>query len=149
MMMIAVAALAVYAGASAATLYKSVDKDGRVTFSDTPVDGAVKIQRIESSESTKPAESESAPMYLALADSFDEAVTQANAKLDMAEHALALARGSFGGHNPMSLQNPRLTRAASQELEFYKKDVSDARRNLMRVLKQRKTLLSFRESPLA
>src|SRR5436190_22519112 len=97
---LATAALAVHAGLGAATLYKSVDKDGHVTFSDSPVDGAVKIQRIESSESEKPAESASAPMYLALADSFDAAVTQANEKLDLAEHALAVARGSFGGHNP-------------------------------------------------
>ena len=87
-------------------------------------------------------------MYLALADSFDASVSLANDKLDMAEHALAVARGSLGGHNPMSLQNPRLTRAAAQQLEFYKNEVADARRNLMRVLKQRRTLVSFQQ-PLA
>ena len=35
--LIAIATLAAYAGASAGTLYKSVDKDGRITFSDAPI----------------------------------------------------------------------------------------------------------------
>jgi len=35
------AAAVAYPGAGAATLYKSVDKEGHVTFSDNPVDGAV------------------------------------------------------------------------------------------------------------
>ena len=39
--------------AAAGVLYKSVDREGRITFSDTPVDGAVTEQRIESSDSAK------------------------------------------------------------------------------------------------
>ena len=143
----AAAALATYAGAGAATLYKSVDKEGKITFSDTPVEGAVTLQRIATSESAKPGESASAPVYLALADSFDAAVSQANAKLDMAEHALANARRGIVEHNPLSLHGPRLSRAQSQQLDFYKNDVTAARKNLMRVLKQRNTMVSFR--PLA
>ena len=143
----AAVALAACVGASAGTLYKSVDKDGRVTFSDKPVEGAVTLARIDTSDSAKPVESASAPVYLALADSFDEAVTQANAKLDMAERALATARRGIVEHNPLSLHAPRLSRAESQQLDFYKRDVNDARRNLMRVLKQRNTMVSFR--PLA
>jgi hypothetical protein len=146
---LAAAALAGYPGAGAATLYKSVDKEGHVTFSDTPVDGAVKIQRMETSDSAKPAESGSAPMYLALADSFDAAVTQANEKLDLAEHALAVARRTVVEHDPLSLRAPRLSRADLQQLDFYKNDVTAARKNLLRILKQRNTLLAFRENPVA
>jgi len=143
------AAVVAYPGAGAATLYKSVDREGRVTFSDNPIDGAVKIQRIESSDPAKPAESAPAPMYLALADSFDAAVTQANEKLDLAEHALAVARSTVVAHDPLSLRAPRLSRADLQQLDFYKNDVVAARKNLMRVLKQRNTLVAFRENPVA
>jgi len=144
----AVAAIGVVTCASAGVLYKSIDRAGRVTFSDVPVEGAVAVQRIETSDSAKPAVSETAgaPIYLALADSYDEAVAQANAKVDLAEHALAVARASIIGDDPLSLGGRSLSRADRQQLEFYKKDVAAARRNLMRILHQRNTLT---QRPLA
>ena len=143
----AVAVLAALGVANANTLYKSVDRDGRVTFSDVPIDGAVAVTRIESSDSAKPAESRNAPVYLALADGLDEAVSQANAKVDLAEHALALERRSLVEDSPLSLEGARLSRADSQRIEFFKQDVASARRNLLRVLKQRNFLVT--QSPLA
>ena len=136
----AAALLAATAAAHANTLYKSVDRDGRTTFSDVPIDGAVAVTRIESSDSAKPAERENSPVYLALADGFDEAVAQANAKVDMAEHALALARRSIVEDNPLSLASVRLSRAESSRLDFFKQDVATARRDLARVLQQRNVL---------
>lgn len=132
-----VAALAAQGLAYGATLYKSVDSHGRITFSDTPVDGAVVVQRIDSSDSAKAPEGERTPIVLALADTFDEAVAQANARVDMAEHALALARRPIVEDSPLALPSVRLSRTEAQQLEFFKNDVVAARRNLMRVLKQR------------
>ena len=146
--LLAAATLAVCAGVGAATLYKSIDPEGRVTFSDTPIEGAVKIQRIDSSDSAKPAEGAPAPVYLALADSFDESVARANEKLDMAEHALALARSALNGHDPLALSTPRPSRAEARQLDFYKRDVIEARRDLLRVLRQRNTLYAANR-PLA
>lgn len=145
---LALAAIGVVASVDAGVLYKSVDRSGRVTFSDMPVEGAVAVQRIETSDSVKPAVSETpgAPMYLALADSYDEAVAQANAKVDLAEHALAVARASIVDEDPLSLGGHALSRADRQQLEFYKKDLASARRQLMRVLQQRNILT---QRPLA
>ena len=142
-------ALAVCAGgAQAGVLYKSIDRDGHTTFSDTPIDGAVVVQRIEMSDSAKPPVGvESAPIYLALAESGDEAVARANARLDMAEHALALARSEiFGQDDPLSLAPARTAGPDAQRLDFHKRDVREARKALMRALQQ-KNILTTR--PLA
>jgi hypothetical protein len=134
------AALTAHAG----ELYKSVDAAGRVTFSDTPPTGAVTVQRIATSESAKEpgrlAETGSAPIYLALVDGLDAAVAQANAKVDLAEHALANARSALLGHDPLALHSSRLSRSDTQQLEFFKRDVQSARRQLIRVLQQRQAL---------
>src|SRR5260221_9077001 len=137
---LAAAILAAQPAAQANTLYKSVDRDGNVTFSNVPIDGAVTVIRIESSDSAKPPESGNAPIYLALADGLDEAVAQANAKVDLAEHALALARSALLEDNPLALEHARLSRTDAQRLQFFKQDVASARGDLMRVLKQRSTL---------
>ena len=140
----AIAALSAQPAGRADPLYRSVDSAGLVTFSDVPIDGAVVVQRIGSSEPAKPAEGAGAPAYLALADSFDEAVVQANSKVDLAEHALALARRPIEDDEPLSLYGQRRTRADSQRLEFFKQDVASAHRTLARVLKQRNAFASQR-----
>ena len=125
--------------AAAGVLYKSVDRDGRITFSDTPIDGAVTLQRIESSDSAKPrVGADAAPVYLALAELNDEAVARANAKVDTAEHALAEARRlTFGEDDPLALRATRLSRSDAQRLEGYKRDVAGARKSLLRALQAR------------
>ena len=121
----------------ASVLYKSVDSNGHITFSDTPIQGSVTVERISSSDAAKEAESGPRPIYLALADSLDEAVAQANTRVDLAEHALAVARRELVEDNVGLFNSGRLTRANVQQLEFYKRDVRDAHRDLLRVLKQR------------
>ena len=134
-----IAGLLVHASTAGATLYKAIDRDGRITFSDTPVDGAVTLQRIESSDSANPrVGAEAAPVYLALAELNDEAIARANAKVDMAEHALAEARRmALGENDPLALGGTRLSRTDAQRLEGYKREVADARKNLLRVLQVR------------
>ena len=134
--------------AQAGVIYKQVERDGKITFSDHPLDGAVVISRIESSDSPKPGVAEEtrgagAPQYqyLALADGFDEAVRQANTKVDMAEHALAVARRSLlGNHDPLALANGRSSPEALHQLEFYKDELGKARKNLLRTIQQRNIL---------
>ena len=125
--------------AAAGVLYKSVDKSGRITFSDTPIDGAVVTQRIETSDSAKPAVgNQGGPEYLALAEVGDEQVARANAQLDMAEHALATARQEImGSHDPLTLVSGQRSRSDLQRLEFYKRDVLEARKTLLKALHQR------------
>jgi hypothetical protein len=131
--------------ANAGVLYKSIDREGRITFSDVPLEGAVAVQRITTSDSAKPDEA-GAPRYLAMADGAEEAVAQANAKLDMAEHALALARGAMVDDSPLSLGGSRLSIADRQLLDFYKRELVSARTQLMRVMQQRNF---FAARPLA
>jgi len=136
-------ALAVWTGgAHAGVLYKSIDRDGHTTFSDMPIDGAVTMQRIDTSESAKPAVGAgNAPIYLALAETGDEAIARANARVDMAEHALAIARQSiFGENDPLALSTGRASRADLQRLESYHRDLRAARKDLMRALQTRNAL---------
>jgi hypothetical protein len=131
------------ASACAGVLYKSVDREGRMVFSDTPIEGAVVTQRIETSDSAKRIveEGRSAPQYLALVDGLDETVRRANEKLDLAEHALAEARRSITGEGEvLALHSSRPSRESRQQLEFYKKEVLDARKSLLRILQQRAML---------
>ena len=136
-LVIALLALGLQLPADAGVLYKSVDRDGRVTFSDVPPDGAVTVQRIASSESAKAdVGNENSPIYLALAEVGNEAVARANAQMDMAEHAYAMARQQHAGtHDPLSLGNP--ARTDRRKLEFLKRDVLEARKALLRALQQR------------
>ena len=128
--------------AGAGVLYKSVDSNGRITFSDVPPDGAVTVQRIATSDSGKGAvgvtDEGSSPVYLALAEMSNEAVARASAQLDIAEHAYALARQQVNGdHDPLSLVGHSRARADRQRLEFYNRDVREARKALMRALQNR------------
>jgi hypothetical protein len=136
---VAAFALGLQLPAGAGPLYKSIDGKGRVTFSDVPIEGAVTVQRIETSDSAKPAVgNESAPIYLALAEVSNEAVARANARLDMAEHAYALARQQHAGtYDPLSIANSAVTRVDRERLDFFKRDVLEARKTLLRALQQR------------
>jgi hypothetical protein len=134
--------LALALPASAAVLYKSVDKGGQVTFSDSPIEGAIAVQRIQVSDDAKVAVLEAATTPgpgPALADADDEAIVRANAKLDSAEHALALARQNIAPPiDGVALTRAAPTHADRERIEFYKRDVIDARRELLRAVKQRR-----------
>ena len=134
--------LALAAPAPAAVLYKSVDKGGQVTFSDSPIEGAIAVQRIQVSDDAKSAVLEATTTPgpgPALADATDEAIVRANAKLDAAEHALALARQNIAPPiDGVALTRATATHADRERIEFYKRDVTAARRELLRIVKQRR-----------
>ena len=135
-------ALAAAGGASPAAanvIYKSVDRNGQVTFSDVPPANAIAVLRIPLSESAKPAVTASpVPTDQALAEHLDESVRRANAKVDLAERALALARRTADpGWNPLSLEHPGKKRADAERIEFFTRDVHVARRGLLSALQTR------------
>src|SRR5260221_2191440 len=86
----AVLALIAFGGAAhAAVLYKSVSPTGGVEFSDTRPDDREGVERI-AGLSAGAARRRDEASYRGL----DEAVMRANDQLDLAEHALAVARHS-------------------------------------------------------
>jgi hypothetical protein len=69
----------------------------------------------------------------------DEEVIRANARVDMAEHALALARrNTWSTRDGVVLQPSRRTLADIQRIEFYRRDVIWARHALVGLLQQRR-----------
>ena len=135
--------------ASGNMLYKSVDANGTVMFSDTPPPEGARI--LEERTVNAPATSYSATSpgtnapvngleeAFTLIDS-DAALAQANARVDMAERALAQARG---GPAPRfeGLRLPQATQVSSlsnsDHVEFCKRDLKIARQALMDVLRSR------------
>ena len=136
---LALAAVGLALPASANVIYKSVDRNGQITFSDVPPPGAIAVLRIPLSDSAKSAvAAPPVPTDQALAEHLDESVRRANAKVDLAERALALARRSVdSGWNPLALENPGKTRADVERIEFFKRDVLVARRGLLSALQSR------------
>src|SRR4051812_47024883 len=88
------------APAGASTLYKSVGANGVIQFSDTPPsDSSMVVERrpIETLTSVTAAAVASRGGLMNVAQSLDgdEYLVRANAQVDLAEHALALARRSM------------------------------------------------------
>ena len=104
--------------ASAGGLYKSVSADGAILFSDTPPsDARIVAQRLAES---------------------DVAVARADAQVDLAEHALALARqGLWSPRDGLRLVAARMKQGDEERVAFYKKGVQIARQQLMDLLRER------------
>jgi hypothetical protein len=69
----------------------------------------------------------------------DEAVQRASAQVDLAEHALAVARRPMWEvADPMNLGGPRLSRADREKLDFYRKNLKIAQQQLADVLRTRR-----------
>lgn len=138
-------ALAMPAGA--AVLYKSVDSRGVVQFSDLPPPPGVEAKTIvvpESSAAVPGASREAeivaaAPLREEQIRMNDEAVQRASAKVDLAEHALAVARRPLWEvADPMKLTGPRMTRADRERLAYYQKDLKIAKQELADLLRSRR-----------
>lgn len=128
----------------AAVLYKSVDTNGTIVFSDLPPDKTREVQKLQI-----PAGSAGPPRaLLAQAQAptseerlreMDAAVRRASAQVDLAEHALAEARRSIWSEPaPGKLTTARMTRADIDRIEFYKKDVKIARLALCELLQEKR-----------
>jgi hypothetical protein len=138
---IALAALAAPAGA--AVLYKSIDASGVVQFSDLPPDKGVEATKIVVPESTSavPGATRSAGVVAAPAPRepvllTDEAVQRASMQVDMAEHALAVARRPLWEvADPMKLVGARMTSADRDRVDFYQKNLKVAKQQLADLLR--------------
>ena len=140
--------------AMATVLYKSVSPTGVVEFSDVPPAGNARLveQReigasgISAPSGLTPASAISTAAATVVQTSplamesliADEAVARASAQVDLAEHALAMARqGLWSPRDGLHLRSPGRTAADEQRVEYYKRGVLAARQMLMDVLKER------------
>jgi hypothetical protein len=144
-MVIACAAMASSAGA--AVLYKTVDEKGVVMFSDLPPAPGADAKRIAVA-----AESSAVPGTLRSADATapeilteeriradDEAVQRASLQVDMAEHALAVARRSlWEPADLMKLEGPRMSRADNDRVGYYRKNLKVAQQQLSDLLRTKR-----------
>ena len=140
------AALAMPAGA--AVLYKTIDAKGVVMFSDLPPAPGAEAKRIvvaETSNSAVPGGVRTAEIIAGAPTPEekirmgDEAVQRASAQVDMAEHALAVARRPlWDAADPLKLDGPKLTRADRERLDHYRKDLKIAQQQLSDVLRQKR-----------
>jgi hypothetical protein len=138
------AALAAPAGAT--VLYKSVAPNGVVMFSDTPPDNTDRVERIPmtfSGPSSGYTSSGAAPVQVAAArfdelKSFDQAVAEANARVDQAEAALAAARRStLSPLEGLRLAANRPGPDDASRVESARRDVLLARQSLLETLRAR------------
>lgn len=144
------AAIASWAGDAAPTvLYKSVSVNGVIQFSDTPPENArvVEIRPIADA----PRAGSFASGARALIEAFenplqtvadgtekDATLARANAQVDLAEHALALARRDLWRQlEGLRLGGGERSRTDQDRIEFYRKNLASARSNLMAALRQR------------
>ena len=124
-----------FVGAAQAMLYKSVSPAGVVEFSDThPQDREVVEQVAGLSDSAATRRDEASWRKL------DEAVVRANAQVDVAEHALALARNSAASPpDLLRFGQRRFTPAEMAHVAYCRKNVLNARRVMLEaVARQRR-----------
>jgi len=135
----ALLAASIAAPASAAVLYRSVSPEGTVQFSDIPPEKAQRVERLEYPDSggRPPSLASGASREEQLRD-MDAAVARASAQVDLAEHALALARRPLWGDDPLRFGGARRTRADIERVEFYQKGVRIARQTLTDVLREKR-----------
>ena len=137
------AALAAPAGAN--TLYKSIDANGTVTFSDLPPPpGSQLLEQRSLGSPGYSAEAASLAPPVGLEQAFqtidyDKALREANERVDLAEHALALARAGIAatprpGLNPVGAG---LAGPDAERVEFHKRDLRMARIALAELLRSR------------
>jgi len=128
--------------AGAGMLYKSIDADGVLMFSDAPppADARVLETRIIGSDVTSgPADATAAMTEAAQLIDSDAALESANAQVDLAEHALALARrDTWSPRDGLQLAPTRIKPEDDARLQFYKRNVAAARQALMDLLRERR-----------
>jgi hypothetical protein len=131
----------------AAVLYKTVDEKGVITFSDLPPAPGADAKRI-----VVPEASPAVPGAVQSADatapetlteerirSSDEAVQRASLQVDMAEHALAVARRPLWDPSDlMKLEGPRMSAGDRDRLAYYRKDLKVAQSQLSDLLRTRR-----------
>jgi uncharacterized protein DUF4124 len=128
----------------AAVLYKSVDPNGTIQFSDLPpanAAGEVKKLQIPDGSSAPPMPIlAQGPANEEKIREMDAAVQRASEQVDLAEHALALARRPMWSEpEPGKLTAVRMTLADAERIEFYKQSVKIARLTLCELLREKRS----------
>jgi len=136
--------LAVLAAAPVASwagvLYKSIDANGTVMFSDVPppADARILEQRAIPSFGSSSAEPSNGFDLAAQLIDADAAVARASAQVDQAEHELALARrGSWSPRDGLRVAPTRANAADQAHIEYCKRGVLIARQQLMELLREK------------
>lgn len=127
-------------GVQAGMLYKSVGPNGTITFSDVPPAGDARIleQRPISSGAERPGGLAASAIDPAQLIDSDAALARANSQVDVAEHALALARRNvWSPGDGLKLVSRRASRTDEERIEFYKRNVLAARQSLMELRRDR------------
>ena len=129
--------LGALAGAAHATvLYKSIGPHGVLQFSDTPPENGTIIEArvVPDPESQQ----------VAMADPLDDPATddaeiaRADTEVDLAEHALALARRPpWSPHEGLRLANPSRNPSDAQRVDYYERRLAIAHRALVEALQHR------------
>lgn len=142
---LAFAACLLAAPVHAGVLYKSVSKEGSVMFSDMPPPPGAKLleQRvIASGGAIASGAAEGASRAMEAMDGLfdrDAALAQANQAVDMAEHALALARRELWSvRDGLRLKSTTKTAADEERVAFYRRNLLAARQYLMEMLQERR-----------
>ena len=133
---------------SAAVLYKSVSANGVVQFSDLPPENGVEAKAIlvpDSSSAATGGMRSPTPEVVASARTpheqvfaSDDTVQRASMQVDLAEHALAVARRPLWEiADPMRLTATRMNRADQERIDFYQKNLRVAKQQLADLLRAR------------
>jgi hypothetical protein len=128
----------------ASVLYKSVDSNGTIVFSDLPPKDTRDVQKLQLPDgSSGPPRAllaqAQAPTSEEKLREMDAAVQRASAQVDVAEHALAVARRSVWSEpEPGKLTTARMTHADSDRIEFAKQGVKIARLALCELLQEKR-----------
>jgi hypothetical protein len=130
-------------------LYKSVDANGTITFSDTPPSGArILEERQMGSSPGMPQVMSSSPIGNAFLNAeqmlgLDPEVAHANANVDLAERELAAARRELAPlFEGARLRPTRLSLDDDARLEPYRKNLKIARQQLAEILRDRRMAIS-------
>jgi hypothetical protein len=127
--------------AASGVLYKSVDSNGSIVFSDVPPAGAKLLDQRRLPDygmGASNASARTAGMPLYEFPEYDADLARANERVDLAEHALALARqGLWSTRDGLQLAASRMTPADEARVEHFKKGVKIARQELLNLLRER------------
>jgi hypothetical protein len=125
---------------SAGGLYKVIDADGVIVFTDVPPPPDTRVVAQIPIGGTKSVTPAGTPQYET--NGADEAVARANARIDFAEHELAVTRqGLWSPQGGLSLASARMTPGDRARVTFYKQGVQVARQQLMDLLRERQAPL--------
>jgi Domain of unknown function (DUF4124) len=132
--------------AAPGTLYKSVDANGTIVFSDVPPPSGARVVEqkrvagVSSLPGALPGSGGSSATGLPVYEfpEFDADLARANAQVDLAEHALAVARqGLWSTRDGLRLVSARRTSEDEARVEYYRKGLKTARQELLELLRER------------